>query len=106
VRSAAHRWRIKYKRDTALRRLELFVMPDFKREDRYLVIKKSDLSHVLESFNTAFPAAALRTILEQVQEYRMVRGASPNMECVVVEKDWPEYGPTWAAIEKRMKSEA
>ena len=81
-------------------------MPDFEKEDRYLVIKKSDLNHVLESLNTAFPAAALRTILEQVQEYRMARGASPNMECVVVESDWPEYEPTWAAIEERMKCEA
>lgn len=83
---------------------ERMVMPDFEREDRYLVIKRSDLNHVLESFNTAFPAAALRTILEEVEKYRMSRGALPNMECVVVEKDWPEYEPTWKAIEARMKA--
>ena len=29
-----------------------------------------------------------------------------SIECVVVESDWPEYEPTWAAIEKRIVSDA
>lgn len=27
---------------------------------------------------------------------------NPVLEYVVVEKDWPEYEPTWQAIEKRV----
>ncbi len=103
TRAACTEFKFTNKADAVLGRLERIVMLDFKKEERYLVIKKSDLNHVLESFNTAFPAGALRTILEQVQEHRLARGASPNMECVVVEKDWPEYEATWAAIEARMK---
>ena len=30
------------------------------------------------------------------------RAGKQQLRCVVVEHDWPEYEPTWAAIERRV----
>ena len=61
-------------------------MSKFKREERYIVIKRKHLSEPVENAIKALLAAAdINTI-----------------DCVVVEKDWPEYEPTWKAIEKRV----
>lgn len=61
----------------------------FKREERYIVIKLKDLGgipdHLRHEIVNAIKAAEF-----------------PQRECVVVESDWPEYAPTWAAIERRM----
>ena len=71
-------------------------MSDFKRENRYLVLKRKDLKACL----TATEISILDAIAAKVDDYRTVCKAP--FECVVVESDWPEYEPTWAAIEKRM----
>lgn len=61
----------------------------FKREERYIVIKLKDLGgipdHLRHEIVNAIKAAEL-----------------PPREFVVVESDWPEYAPTWAAIERRV----
>jgi len=61
-------------------------MSTFKREVRYVVLKLSHMSvEQQEELNTAIKRIGLGTI-----------------DCVVVEKDWPEYESTFKAIEKRV----
>lgn len=61
-------------------------MTEFKREERYLVLKLKDLS----------PGAA-----QHIREYVAARNL-PNRQYVVVESDWPEYELVWAMIEARV----
>jgi hypothetical protein len=72
----------------------------FKRENRYFVLKWTDI-------DAARLPSDLRVALHRaghlVAAQRLERGKLP-LECVVVEKDWPEYEPTWAAIEQRCKA--
>ena len=58
-------------------------MSEFKREDRYIVLK-------------------LKRLPKDEAEY--LRDCHPKamVECVVVEHDWPEYHLVWAMIEHRM----
>ena len=66
-------------------------MSEFKREDRYIIIKRSDLKKVPVAYRSALvdPMFSLLSHL-------------PHRECVVVEQDWPEYHLVWAMIEHRM----
>lgn len=69
----------------------------FRREERYVVLKIKDLHEYLPQ-----PLIDhLKSISDEVRAGREMAGKQP-LECVVVEKDWPEYGSTWAAIEARM----
>lgn len=43
----------------------------------------------------------IRGLAREYAEQRRLKGKKP-LECVVVEKDWPEYEPTWKAIEARV----
>ena len=70
---------------------------EFVREDRYIVFKLSD---VVEHLTTAE-----RLHLERLYEIQRVgrkEAGKSALECVVVESDWPEYEPTWRAIEARV----
>ena len=70
---------------------------EFKREERYIVFKMSD---VVEHLITTE-----RLHLERLYEIQRVgrrEAGKGELECVVVEKDWPEYEPTWQAIEARV----
>lgn len=71
----------------------------FNKEDRYLVFKRKDLS----CLNTA-ERDMLAMISNKVDHGRAMEGKDP-LHCVVVESDWPEYGPTWDAIEARVAEE-
>lgn len=71
----------------------------FEREDRYLVIKRSDLEEVQDGF-TQDAIDTFNEICQAVMISRDERG-KPILNCVVVESDWPEYEPTWKAIEER-----
>lgn len=97
-------------RNLAVRGLEVFVKPadskgmpaevqatpprkeagEFQREDRYIVIKRKDLENA-----PALMAYALQVALDGLREHL------PERECLVIEGDWPEYEPTWAAIQAR-----
>ena len=66
----------------------------FMREERYIVFKMSDLGNSLKGDE-------IRRLAREYAEQRRLRGEKP-LECVVVEKDWPEYEPTWRAIEARV----
>ena len=70
----------------------------FKREQQYLVLKSSD---VIASGLSKTELDQLEAICNKVDECRRNAG-KPDLETVVVEKDWPEYEPTWKAIEHRV----
>lgn len=71
-----------------------------KREKRYLVFKISDLNKYL----TVGEVAHIATLATHVDNCRKSEGR-PELEGVFVEADWPEFLPTWAAIEKRVDAE-
>ena len=70
---------------------------EFIREARYVVLKSADVMKCL----TVSELIELRRIQAKVEEHRAELGKSP-LDCVVVESDWPEYEPTWKAIEARV----
>lgn len=67
------------------------------REYRYMVFKLKDIKAAL----TQDERGILKHLMGKVHDYRLGEGKAP-LECVVVESDWPEYEPTWNAIEKRV----
>ena len=67
---------------------------EFQREERYVVFKVSDLGNSLKGDE-------IRRLAREYAEQRRLKGKEP-LECVVVEKDWPEYEPTREAIEARV----
>ena len=71
-----------------------------KREHRYFVLKLTDADRWL----TATERLILAAIGEKVEAHRCNTGKAP-LECVVVERDWPEYEPTWKAIEARVDAQ-
>lgn len=73
-------------------------MTEFKREDRYLVIKRTDIEEYLGDEDKAL----LSKVENLIGGWRHIRNKNP-FACVVVEQDWPEYEPTWEAIEKRVE---
>lgn len=73
---------------------------EFKREPRYVVFKLKDIVAYLPKMPSAIG------LMERViHEGRLADGKS-DFRCVVVESDWPEYEPTWKAIEARMTGRA
>ena len=70
---------------------------EFIREARYVVLKIADVMKCL----TVSELLGLRHIQTKVEEHRAEIG-NPPLDCVVVESDWPEYEPTWKAIEARV----
>lgn len=67
---------------------------EFMREERYIVFKMSDLGNSLKGDE-------IRRLAREYAEQRRLKGKKP-LECVVVEKDWPEYDLVWDMIESRM----
>lgn len=73
---------------------------EFEREERYIVFKLSDVE---EHFTPGEKQQLARLV--EVQRVGREEAGKPPLECVVVEKDWPEYEPTWKAIEARVTGE-
>lgn len=73
---------------------------EFEREVRYSVFKWKDVLRALNPEERRMFAA----LEEKLAEYRTSIG-KPPLVCVCVESDWPEYEPTWKAIEERVKEE-
>ena len=71
-------------------------MKEFKREDRYLVLKRKDIEKALNQEERQ----VLYLLSDKVACHRTFEGIS-FLKCVVIEHDWPEYEPTWKAIEAR-----
>lgn len=73
-------------------------MSQFKREPRYIVFKIKDLRRYC-SEQTQEAALSIGDIIANGRR----RDGKAPFNAVVVEQDWPEFEPTWAAIEARMK---
>lgn len=73
----------------------------FQREPRYTVLKITDIQEALGPDETE----TLIHLEEKIAAYRQNAGKQP-LACVVVESDWPEYEPTWTAIQERVECEA
>lgn len=76
-------------------------MSEFKREPRYVVFKLKDI----EKYLTEGEKDSLMCIGDEIAYGRANDGKQP-FNAVVVEQDWPEFEPTWAAIEARMTANA
>lgn len=70
---------------------------EFMREEHYIVFKISD---VLEHLTTTEAIHLAR--LYEIQRVGRREAGKAELECVVVEADWPEYESTWRAIEARV----
>lgn len=73
-------------------------MPTFNREPRYVVLKLAD---IIAAGLTSEERQELTRLIVKVARSRLERD-KPPLRCVVVEADWPEYEPTWQAIERRV----
>lgn len=68
---------------------------EFKFEDRYIVIKRSDLDQIVrEDVREQFFAA-----LKRVNEHHV---RVQQRQYLVIESDWPEFYPAFKMIEARM----
>lgn len=68
-----------------------------KRENRYTVLKDKDVKKYLNEADYT----ALVQLLAKVADGREGDG-KPELSCVVVESDWPEYESVWKMIEARV----
>ena len=69
---------------------------EFVREMRYFIIKLPDAYRYL----TQDERNKLSVIGKKVANGRKNDNKN-KLQCVVIESDWPEYDPTWKAIENR-----
>lgn len=74
---------------------------EFKRERRYAVIKLKDAEKYLSDYRLR----QLLDILSEVEASRIDDGKL-FLECVVVERDWPEYEQVWRMLKQRVTQEA
>jgi hypothetical protein len=70
---------------------------EFKREDRYIVFKVSDVERYLTDADRAY----LAMMKNEIDAGRDCAN-KPPFKGLIVESDWPEYEPTWKAIEARV----
>ena len=70
---------------------------EFKREERYIVFKLSDV----ERYLTAADRSHLAMMKNEIDAGRDCAN-KPPFKGLIVESDWPEYEPTWRAIEARV----
>jgi hypothetical protein len=71
----------------------------FQREDRYIVIKRSDVDTFWrDDVREQFMAA-----LERLNEHHV---RTPQRQFLVIESDWPEYEAAWHMIERRVNGVA
>lgn len=67
-----------------------------EKEIRYLVLKLSDIKAALSTNEIR----TLSMLCDKVSIQR--HKTKPPLECVVVEKDWPEYEGVWQSILDRI----
>lgn len=76
-----------------------------EREERYVVIKLSDIEIALELGHiTQSNFTTLEHILSKLWYSRAQRGKE-DLKTVVVEHDWPEYEEVWKMLENRVDFE-
>lgn len=69
-----------------------------KREDRYLVFKRTDIQRYLNPTAQKTLSEISNTIIGARRGQRR-----EELQCVVVEKDWPEYEHVWELIRMRVE---
>lgn len=69
-----------------------------KREDRYLVFKRTDIQRYLNPTAQKALSEISNTIIGARRGQRR-----EDLQCVVVEKDWPEYEHVWELIRLRVE---
>lgn len=69
-----------------------------KREDRYLVFKRTDIQRYLNPTAQKTLSEISQTIIGARRGQRR-----EELQCVVVEKDWPEYEHVWELIRMRVE---
>ena len=74
-------------------------MSEFKRENRFLVMKWKDIDEYLSYEQVMM----LKSLADNVRYKRLLTGKRDD-KFVCVADDWPEYEPTWKAIEDRVKA--
>ena len=70
---------------------------EFTREERYIVFKLSDV----ERYLTDADRSHLAMMKNEIDAGRDCAN-KPPFKGLIVESDWPEYEPTWRAIEARV----
>ena len=70
---------------------------EFQREERYIVFKLSDVERYLTDADRAY----LAMMKNEIDAGRDCAN-KPPFKGLIVESDWPEYEPTWKAIEARV----
>lgn len=80
-------------------------MSEFKRENRYLVLKRRDIEEYL-SDEAKEELENILIALSVAKQPDIDTGAKAEVECVVVEKDWPMYELVWREIEGWVSSKS
>lgn len=75
-------------------------MSEFKRENRYWVLKLSDVEHLHYKEQNK-----LIRLCNIVASSRFKRG-KPKLECVVIESDWPIYESAWDMVQRYTEGQA
>lgn len=78
-------------------------MSEFKRERRYLVIKRKDME-IAEATLTQEAMDYFTAVCKIIENVRAAREKQP-LKCVVIESDWPEYEIVWNLLQLRMDKE-
>lgn len=68
----------------------------FQRENRYIVVKITDINPALNHSE----ARQFADLIYKIDAHRRKEGKD-ILQAVVVEHDWPEYEPVWQMIEER-----
>ena len=74
----------------------------FVREDRYIVIKRTDLESALK-LTTYYTQQQIVRSLDEIAHLVDLARKGREFRTLVVEHDWPEYEPTWKAIQNRVE---
>ena len=75
----------------------------FEKEDRYVVIKTSDIEAAEEAGKIpTYLWDSFCDFRDAVLAHRL--GTKPEREYVVIQDNWPEYGIVWKMIEERTKT--
>jgi len=74
-------------------------LPEFSHETGYTVIKHKDARRIL----TTTERLILAAINEKVQAHRVHAGKN-DLECLVIESDWPEYRIAREAVTARVQN--
>jgi len=77
----------------------LAVDDDMKLENKYIVLKRSDVEEYLNEDEKI----TLSVLCERVGDGRRNNG-KPSIDALVIESDWPEYGKAFDLLSERIDS--